>query len=77
MSERTGQQLSKEAVREAVRARRSRSKWGAFFAIAGFAFAAVAMWQFQALGFATLGMAVSMVGSGFVQPSDIKGMWGR
>lgn len=76
MSERQ-QQLSKEEVKEAVRARKSRSKWGAFYAVAGFVFASVAMWQFQALGFATLGMAVSMVGSGFVQPSDIKGQWGR
>lgn len=76
MSERT-QELSQEEVMERVRARKSRAKWGAFYALAGFVFAVVAMWELQALGFATLGMGVSMVGAGFVQPADIKGLWGK
>ena len=76
MTDHAHEQLTEEE-REKIRTRKSRGKWCAFYALAGFVFAVVAMWKFQALGFATLGMFVSMAGAGFVQPSEVKGFFGK
>lgn len=75
--ERTTTNLTAEEIAETVRRRKARSRYGALFAIGGFVLAILAMWVFESLAFATLWLAVSMMGAGFTDPGEIKGLWGR
>lgn len=77
MDERQTNGLKAEEIAELVRKRKARSRFGAMFAIGGFALAVLSMWLWQSLPFATLWLAVSMVGAGFTEPGDIKGFWSK
>ncbi len=78
MSDERGRaRLTEEEVTEAIRRRKARTKWGALYVLGGFAFGVLAAVLLDSVPLAILGFGVSLVGAGFVDPSDIAGLWKR